>query len=332
MTITESRPRWGTFSVKSHMNLDALTLDVLLYDGLVFPTPWDEKESARWDKEGWDTATLATRIVQLGDLAFTAPWSPVMHSVWYEEFQRQKAGNPDDPNLAFNVTAQITAAQYFADLVEQDDDRVAQLKEPPQLVAAFAERNLRKHAKGAWAQVIAAYQNVGQAERMHRVTPLKDPKFAGAPTDTGLALRFDVVAPVVNKDEGVFLAAVKLANDADFQLARRKLWAWEKDREDYNAQELAFAIKQLVDDYNKKVTDEFKKTRTNTVLYVVPIALGVVLDLTVTGGLGTAAGVALDVSVDTVKAKFPQLGESAAKLSHHPGSAVARAISVLGHK
>lgn len=73
VTVTEARPRWATFSVKSHLDLDALTLDVLLYEALVSPTPYDKEEVKRWDKEGWDPTKLALRITQLGDLAAVLP-------------------------------------------------------------------------------------------------------------------------------------------------------------------------------------------------------------------------------------------------------------------
>ena len=332
MTMTEARPRWGTFSVKSHLDLDALTLDVLLYDALVFPTPWDDEEEKRWNNEGWDTSLLALRIAQLGDLAFTAPWSPAMHGLWYEEFRRRSAVDPDDPNLAFSLTAEMMAEHYFADLVGPRDDRVGRLQEPPELVPAFADRNLRKHAKSAWAELIAAYQDVGQARKLHRVTPLGDPSPTHPLAGHGLAVRFDVAAPVTDGDEGVFLEAVKLADDEEFQGARRRLWAWEQDRKDYNRRDLAFALERLVADYNAQVERHFPRTLKRGVLYVVPLALGVLVDVTMTGGVGTAVGLGLNLSVDAVKAKFPQLSEAAAPLAHHPGSAVARAVSVLAHK
>ena len=35
----ESRPRWGTYSVKAHQRLDRLIADLLLYDVFVFSEP-----------------------------------------------------------------------------------------------------------------------------------------------------------------------------------------------------------------------------------------------------------------------------------------------------
>ncbi len=69
--MTEGRPRWATFSVKSHIDLDALTLDVRLYDALVFPTPYDTKEVERWGPRGVGPDQTGTKgfYTQLGDLA-----------------------------------------------------------------------------------------------------------------------------------------------------------------------------------------------------------------------------------------------------------------------
>jgi hypothetical protein len=50
MAMTEARPRWATFSVKSHLDLDALTLDVLLYDALVFRRRTTRKRSSAGTK------------------------------------------------------------------------------------------------------------------------------------------------------------------------------------------------------------------------------------------------------------------------------------------
>jgi hypothetical protein len=125
MSVSEARPRWGTFSVKSHLDLDALTLDVLLYDALVFPTPSDAGEADRWDGEGWDTALLAQRIVQLGDLAYAAPWGERLRALWKDLFDRRAREHPNDPTLAFDLTAQIMANEYFVNLVGPDDDELA---------------------------------------------------------------------------------------------------------------------------------------------------------------------------------------------------------------
>ena len=122
-----------------------------------------------------------------------------------------------------------------------------------------------------------------------------------------------------------------LAHDNDFRIARRRLWAWEKDREDFNANEIAFALEQLVAKYNQEVQRSFPRARKRAIYYVIPLALGAGVDLATSGVTGTLAGVAFNIGVDVVKAKFPELSQEAEPLSHHPGSAVARALAVLAH-
>ena len=131
----------------------------------------------------------------------------------------------------------------------------------------------------------------------------------------------------------MFHTAAQLAHDDDFRIARRRLWAWEQDRKDYDVRDIAFALEQLVTNYNEQVQRTFgARTRKRRILYVVPLALGVVLDLATSGITGTLGGLGLTISVDVVKAKFPELNKEAEPLSHHPGSAVGRALAVLAHK
>jgi hypothetical protein len=272
------------------------------------------------------------RITQLGDLAYMTPWTWDMQILWLEEFERRKAERLNDPELAFNTTADMLATQHFSHLAGPSDDRLKDLPEPPELFAAVADRNVRKHTQGYAAELVAAYQDPDQARRRHRILPLDDPRGADRPWDTGLALHFKAAAPEVGDDEGVFHAAVQLAHDESFRIARRRLWAWEQDRKEYDAKDIAFALEQLVTKYNEEVQRGFgPRTRKRDILYVVPLALGVVLDLTTSGVTGTVAGLGLNIGVDVVKAKFPELNKEAEPLSHHPGSAVARALAVLAH-
>jgi len=46
-----ARPRWGTFSVKAHTELQRLITDLLLYDVLVFPCPSDDQDFEGWKME-----------------------------------------------------------------------------------------------------------------------------------------------------------------------------------------------------------------------------------------------------------------------------------------
>jgi hypothetical protein len=126
---------------------------------------------------------------------------------------------------------------------------------------------------------------------------------------------------------------IKLVENEDFQLARRRLWGWEQERlaKGYKPEEAAFALNQLVARYNAEVEQHLARAQLRFVFYVVPLALGVGLDLATSGWAGTVLGAGANVAIDFVKARFPQLSKKGERLSHHPGSAVAGALSVLAH-
>jgi hypothetical protein len=306
-------------------------MDLLLYDAVVFPTPSDEVEATRWDGNGWDTGLLARRVTQLGDLAYTAPWGRKLRDLWREIFDLRARENPNEPTLAFDLSAQLLANQFFAELVGQDDDRLKQLPEPPELLPAFANRDVRKYSGRALAELVAAHQDIDQARRVYGITTERDRQPFVPPPDSGLCVQLDLAAPEVVEDESMLFKVLKLVEDEDFRIARRRLWHWEEERADYTPQEAAFAVRQLVADYNEEVMRHLGRTRLRRVLYVVPLTLGVGVKLMMPGAAGVVAAAGVGVAVDLVKAKFPQLGEKGERLSHHPGSAVRGAMSVLAH-
>ena len=329
---SEGRPRWGTLSVKSHLNLDALAMDLLLYDALIFPTPSDEAEADRWDREGWDTAVLARRVVQLGDLAYTAPWDDRLRSIWRGLFEERAREHPDQPALGFDLTAAVMADEFFLNLVAPDDDRVDKLIQSPELLPAFAERDARKYAGGAMAELIAAHHDVDEAQRVYGIMTEIDPQSI-QPPDQGFAIGMQLVGPADVQDEEALFRVLKLVEDRDFQLARQRLWGWEEEClvRGYTPHEAAFALDRMVVNYNAEAERQLSRTRLRNVFYVVPLALGVGLDVATSGWVGKLLGVVTNVSTDLVKAKFPRLSEKGEPLSHHPGSAVAGALSVLAH-
>jgi hypothetical protein len=49
--------RWGTLSVKDHLDARALATEVLLYDSLVFPRPTQD-DFQRWVNKKWEPDKL----------------------------------------------------------------------------------------------------------------------------------------------------------------------------------------------------------------------------------------------------------------------------------
>jgi hypothetical protein len=74
--------RWrglGTYSAKDHLNDHPCAADVILYDRLVIPVPYDLEGGADWQQwkdEGWDPAKQASLLKILGARAYPVSWDP----------------------------------------------------------------------------------------------------------------------------------------------------------------------------------------------------------------------------------------------------------------
>jgi len=68
--------RWGTLSVKDHLDAQALAADLLLYDWLVFPVMTGPGELDRWKGEHWARNLQKELIKDLGeDVIVKAVWN-----------------------------------------------------------------------------------------------------------------------------------------------------------------------------------------------------------------------------------------------------------------
>lgn len=215
-------------------------------------------------------------------------------------------------SLAFNTTAEIMASQSWARVVDMADDRIASLKRPPELIAAFQDTG---QARGdAWVTDIGATSPVTEV-------------------DVGALIRWTLAVPEDGDAEEIFLRAVHLAHDEKFQQSRHALfdWAGRVVDEKYTKSNVAFELDRLVKDYNDRVERQFAASRRRVVIFLVPIALSVAIDQLTSGLAGTLLGALSGPVVDGVKSRFPRLSAKHEDVSHHPGSAVARALAVLAH-
>src|SRR6266487_250237 len=107
------RERWGTLSVRDHLDTRGLVGDLVLYDRLVFPVPPDEEERLRWDGQGWKPEFLQVRLRQLGaDLAVEAPWNEELRGEWRRTYEHLRQVGVD----AFQTTRMVLSMQRPADL------------------------------------------------------------------------------------------------------------------------------------------------------------------------------------------------------------------------
>lgn len=160
----EARPRWGTYSVKAHQKLDQLIADLLTYDVLVFPSPEDEAEWERWQREGWDPGLLALRFNQLGDHAVAMPWDSTLRDAWRHNWWNLPAEEREDPEAAFSITAAMIAEAPLVKLMGEEDDRFGQaILEQPRVHSALASHKAWQRARQEPLELISVFQSHNDA-------------------------------------------------------------------------------------------------------------------------------------------------------------------------
>lgn len=255
--------RWGSLSVKDHLDLRALAMDVLLYDRLVVPVPadisprgrefeWGRKAVEEWQDENWDPGLLRNVLVELGDLAVTKPWTG-----WRRETYTQKI-------------AEIRAIQ------EDIQDIQKELKEAAPYHATrriLAEEPIQTLPEGVTkVNVACAYRS----EHDLRLDWFLGPQpAAGAPK--GVIFGYQLHAPDGDNPENVLADAVRLARDSDsFKEKRRALYDWERRKigEDYAPEEALAEMRQLVGAYNEAVAAAVNKVYLKAAFTILAVGLG----------------------------------------------------------
>ena len=98
--------RWGTLSVKDHLDAQALIADLLLYDRLVFPVFAGPNERTRWRGEHWGPDLQESLIEELGvDIAVKAPWDETRREQ-YKDLREARKQIAED---AFQTTRWVLA-------------------------------------------------------------------------------------------------------------------------------------------------------------------------------------------------------------------------------
>ncbi|HEX6338365.1 MAG TPA: hypothetical protein VFZ85_15500 [Jiangellaceae bacterium] len=329
----EGRPRWGTYSVKAHQELDRLITDILIYDVLVFPCPDDDAEFDRWQREGWDPALLARRVTQLGDHAVVTPWDPALREGWQQNWWSLPAEDREDPEAPFALTAVMMADLPLATLMGEEDDRFGRMVlEQPRVHPAYEGFEGWSRARQEALELVAAFQTQRDAWAItgsggrHRLPTQALP---GADGD-GIRLRLQLQT-LAGATEDTFLRAIDLVQDEDFQRARHRLWSWEQTLPpDSSPREVTAGLEALVADYNAAVRRQHAETKATWAFLIVPALVGAALDAVTAGVAGVATGIGASIVFDRVKARFPILNGKAARASHHPGSAVDGMLAIAG--
>lgn len=243
------RPRWGTFSVIDHLDPAALIDDVLLFDKLVLPTPSaEEGEEEDWIDQGWRPDELAKRIVQLGDLVYTMPWTKDLRREWRKRWERLKLVGVDSTGVAYGLTPHVLAMKAWDDYQVHADEGEERPDVKPVVVAAYQNRELAKKDFG-----VSPVEPAEQAREIEKEVAALFTRKLAMPVREGDA-------------EEAFNKAVSLAGSESFQKARRALFAWE-DSVATREIPVVDAIRNLEEsaaNYDELVKTHFRKTATRT--------------------------------------------------------------------
>lgn len=267
--------RWGVGSTRLHLDIEALALGVLLFDRIVLPTPSDVAEADRWDQLGWDTQAQALRIIQLGELVHFAPWDEQLRADWRARWEHVKEIGVATRELAYGATPEVIATTAWSDVMASAGEDLLPKVRPVPVIWTSAVNSIVRRVTG------------NEPNEQSQVKPA-----AAAPYEQLSALRFRRVLeqPARDAPEETFDAALRLANSAEFQDARRALYTAEAlaASGQLPPEEFGTAIDAAVTRYNQVVAAYAGATRRRVVHHVLPFAAGKALPLTHVPGAGPA--------------------------------------------
>ncbi len=137
--------RWGTLSVKDHLDSQALIADLLLYDRLVFPVMSGYGERTRWRNEQWDPDLQESVIEELGEeTVVKAYWDKARQEQYQDIRQMRKAIGEDafqttrwilamDRQLPIPDNAEVRAIAAYHDLDEGRKDLGLETPQPDEV-------------------------------------------------------------------------------------------------------------------------------------------------------------------------------------------------------
>ncbi|HEY1353094.1 MAG TPA: hypothetical protein VGF67_26060 [Ktedonobacteraceae bacterium] len=213
----------GTFSVIDHRSVETIVPEILLYDRLIIPTPYDPAsrfdDRARWEANGWDPEGLLKRLDQLKGLVVTKKWDPDIFRTNLDEVRKtqQEIDN-------YGMTRFILA-------------QGPQEPEPGMLPPI----------------VVAAYPSEAEFKRDFTIehgTREFEPAYLAALLIQRLA--FPIVRP---NDEDTLKKAIDLVKSPGFSQKRQNLHDWQEQviNQGYPARHALHDLELLIDDYNSEV-------------------------------------------------------------------------------
>lgn len=247
--------RWGSLSVRDHLDLDALITNILLYDRLVIPVPDGMDELARWKEAKWDPIRQREIIAKLGTLAVTRKWDTVRQEK-YRELELGYGLNEDvqvvihevRKALPYHLTRVVLAQEETFDLPDEVSDAT--------IVAGYnSEAEFRKDCV------------IGSVEA---VKGKKD-----AESQLAVVFHNEVFVPAKDDLEAALQKVVDLSFKKDYRTKRQEYYEWQRQFASAEAKP-EVAVKEmglLVKEYNELAEKAMGKVRKKFAFTVGGIAM-----------------------------------------------------------
>jgi hypothetical protein len=307
MSPVTARPRWGTFSVISHQDARALTVDVLLYDRLIFPTP--TRDSIRnWPVE-WNAEWQEHRLEQLRGLVHWWGWDGQVRDEWRRRWQDIKEIADVVENPEYNLTMQV--------LAEAAQQEVENSPSAPVIMAAYQSKETAFRDYEVTPDT-AADRQVGddaQEDLQRRVAALFETR---------------LLIPDDDDAEECLSRAIQLARDPSYQQARRSLYAWQDDimAKGWSPDQAIALFEERLDRHNELVQQHARQVVARRIWRIASFVGASTVGLLTDNPL---LSLGANGAVEVVNARFPSLTGSSHDPNTRPEATLTRAISAVCH-
>jgi len=251
--------RWGSLSVRDHVNTEELIANVLLYDRLVIPVFTEEQfdrqdEREYWEKQNWDPDLQRKRLLQLEELAIRKPWDTERRMKYKKRVDELRAEKADEIDY-YGITQEIIGSK----------DELRKVKLPENVTSATT---------------IAAYNSEAGFREDFTV---------GKPeanlAEQAYLLGRDLVVPAIVDPEDSLRRAIELSLQDDFRVKRARLFNWQEEfaeRKKLTAEQTIKEIALMTRDYNVAVSKAYDEVKKKCAFTLFGVALTV-------AGIGTCA-------------------------------------------
>ncbi len=262
--------RWGSQSVKDHVDTAALVANVLLYDRLVFPVITAESYGDKkpdWIREEWNADLQAKRLDDLGDLAIRRPWNAARHEK-FKTRQAELAAEQHDAAImdSFQLTRKILAQEQV-------------VKKPPGVHDV---------------QVIAAYNSQAAVNEDFQLADTSENGVKENLAAQALLITRRLAIPDLPDKEDALRLAVNLSREnTDFRSHRAALFEWQERAatKRVTPKDAVDELAELTDQYNQAVQAAHRKVLWKLAFTVCGVGAALAGGLTAVAGV--SAGIAL---------------------------------------